>query len=187
MKMMMRFLQLAILFWLALSVSAFADGGEQYRLQQGDAVMISVWGEASLQKEVKVLPDGSVTFPLAGRVEVGGLTTPEAEKQISEKLKKYLPEPQVTVVVTAIEGSRVYILGKVARPGPVPVFGPLTVLQAISIAGGVDKFADQRGVKVIRSGASGQKVMPLDYGKLLEGQELDKNYQLKSGDVIVVP
>ena len=84
------------------SFNTFAD--ENYRLHYGDAVFISVWGEETLQKEVKVLPDGSITFPLAGRVDVENVTTVEAQKRITEKLKVYLNDPQVTVVVTSVEG-----------------------------------------------------------------------------------
>lgn len=176
-----------ILCSLASLNQAMADSAEPYRLHQGDVLMVSVWGEATLQKDVRVLPDGSITFPLAGRVEVGELTTPEAEMRIAEKLKVFLPEPQVTVVVTAIEGNRAYIIGKVLKPGPIPVIGPLTVLQALSMAGGLDKFAEPDAIKVLRPTADGQEVLPVNYNKLIQGQGLDTNFDLKAGDTILVP
>ena len=120
-----------------------AEATQPYRLLQGDSLLISVWGEETLQlKEIKVLPDGSISFPLAGRMDVSGLTTSEVESLVSEKLKAFLPDPQVTVIVTGIEGNRVYVVGKVSKPGPILLSSPLSVLQALSLAGLFDKFAD---------------------------------------------
>ena len=164
-----------------------ADSTDIYRLQQGDIVKISVWKEDSLTQEVKVLPDGSITLPLAGRVEVGGLSTPEVEKRIAEKLKKYLPDPVVTVVISAIEGNRAYVLGKVAKPGQLIISGPTTVLQAISVMGGFDKFADEGGIKVIRNKAGGQEIFAVHYKDIISGKDMSTNIQLKAGDTIVVP
>ena len=178
-----------ICLWLThLPLALAGNDGGPYRLHQGDGVLISVWGEASLNKEVRVLPDGSITFPLAGRVDVVSLTTPEVEKRITEKLKAFLPEPQVTVVVTSTEGYRAYILGKVLKPGPIPITGPITVLQALSMAGGLDKFADLGGVKILRVKAdNSQEVLAVHYDRLLQGQDLGSNVMLQSGDTIVVP
>jgi polysaccharide biosynthesis/export protein len=177
-----------VFLWLTHLPVALAENADLYRLHHGDAVQISVWAEASLNKEVRVLPDGSITFPLAGRVEVANLTTPEAEKRITEKLKAFLPEPQVTVVVIATEGTRVYILGKVLKPGPILLTGPMTVLQALSMAGGLDKFANLSSVKILRTKAdNSQEVLAVNYDRLLQGQDLQTNYQLQSGDTILVP
>lgn len=175
-------LSLSLLTFSLLSIAADA-----YRLQQGDAVQVSVWGEEKLLQEVKVLPDGSITFPLAGRVEVVGLSTPEAETLITEKLKKYLPDPQVTVVVHATDGNRFYVVGKVTKPGPVPITGPISALQGLSLAGSFDKFAATDQIKILRTEGKSQKAIPLNYGKLVNGQDLAGNIQLMSGDVILVP
>ena len=168
-------------------VSFSAESNEAYKLNQGDVLQISVWGEESLQKEVRVLPDGSITFPLAGRVEVANATTPEIEKRITEKLKTYLPDPQVTVVISNIEGNRAYIIGKVLRPGAILITGPMTVLQAISLAGGLDRFADSDSIKVLRGSAGAQTVLPVNYDKLIKGQDLSSNVLLNTGDTILVP
>ena len=166
--------------------SVFA--ADSYKLKEGDSLQISVWGEETLQKEVKVLPDGSISFPLAGRVEVVDATSAEVEKRLTEKLKTYLPDPQVTVVVSNIEGNRVFILGKVLKPGPVLMTGPMTVMQALSLAGGLDKFADLGSIKVLRSGGpGGQTVIPVNYNALIRGQNLNSNVLLKTGDTILVP
>lgn len=170
-----------------LELAVAAGNPDIYQLRQGDVVMVSVWREEALQKQVVVLPDGSITFPLVGRVEVGGLSTPEVERRITEKLKKYLPEPVVTVVITAIDGNRAYVLGKVRNPGPLIISGPITVLQAISIVGGLDKFADEGGIKVIRAKPEGQKIFSVNYSDIISGKNMSSNIQLKAGDTIVVP
>ncbi len=159
-----------------------------YQLHQGDKVLVSVWGEDTLKQEVVVLPDSSITLPLAGRVEVGGLSTPEVEQHIAEKLKKYLKDPVVTVVIEGLEGNRAYVTGKVLKPGPLIISGPITVLQAISIANGVDKFANESEIKVIRTKPDGQQeVLPVHYSDIVSGKNMSTNIQLKAGDTIVVP
>ena len=167
------------------SLNAIAD--ENYRLHYGDSVFISVWGEETLQKEVKVLPDGSVTFPLAGRVDVENVTTVEAQKRITEKLKVYLNDPQVTVVVTSVEGNKAYVIGKVLKTGAIPLTGPTTVLQALSMAGGFDKFAELTKIKVLRNVNNKQTVTPVNYERLMQGQNLESNLLLQPGDTILVP
>ena len=164
-----------------------ADNAGSYQLHQGDTVMISVWRQDALQKQVVVLPDGSITLPLVGRIEVAGLSTPEIERRITVKLKEYIPEPVVTVVIVGIDGNRAYVMGKVNKPGPLLISGPLTVLQAISIAGGFDKFADEGGIKVIRTKLEGQEIFPVRYKDIISGKDMSTNIQLKVGDTIVVP
>lgn len=184
---MMRLISLAVLFQALFLLASVANADAAYKLRPGDTVEISVWGEEKLPKETKVLPDGSITYPLAGRVEVAGLTTPEVEKRVAEKLKTYIPDPQVSVVISKIEGNRAYVLGKVIKPGPVEMTGPMTVLEALSISGGFDKFAELSGIKVLRNTPQGQKVIQVPYDRLIRGQDLDKNIQLMAGDTILVP
>ena len=168
-------------------VAVAADNLDVYRLHQGDKVLISVWREETLQKEVVVLPDGSITFPLIGRVEVVGLSTPEVEQSITAKLKKYIPDPIVTVVIAGIEGNRAFVMGKVMRPGPLVLNGPTSVLQAISMAGGFDKFADESSIKVIRTKPDGQEILPVSYKDIISGRNISTNILLKAGDTLVVP
>jgi len=180
-----------IIFFALLSLNAgaalAADKPDIYQLHQGDKLMISVWREDTLQKEVVVLPDGSVTFPLIGRVEVAGLSTPEVEQSITAKLKKYIPEPIVSVVIIGIEGNRAYVTGKVMHPGALIINGPTTVLQAISLVGGFDKFADESSIKVIRAKADGQEILPVNYKDIVSGKNVSTNIQLRAGDTLVVP
>lgn len=176
----------AILITCFLSISA-AFAADTYLLKEGDSLNISVWGEETLQKEAIVLPDGSITFPLAGRVDVVNASAGEVEKRITEKLKTYLPDPQVTVVVSSIKGNQIFILGKVVKPGPVLMTGPMTVMQALSLAGGFNKFADLDAIKVLRNGKGGQVAIPVNYNKLIKGQNLKSNLLLTAGDTILVP
>jgi len=167
--------------------SVYGSDVEPYQLKEGDMIDISVWDEDSLQKEVRILPDGSITFPLIGRLEVKGLSSTDIELQISNKLKEYIPDPEVTVMVTNTDGNRIYVLGKVNTPGPILMAGPMTVLQALSFSGGLDKFAAPEKIKIIRKSASGQKILPVNYRKLLEGVSLEENYSLQADDTILVP
>ncbi|MDX1365997.1 polysaccharide biosynthesis/export family protein [Pseudomonas sp.] len=185
---MLRFL---LLTFCTLAVScgfATADQKtEPYLLSPGDVVLVSVWREESLQLEVRVLPDGSITFPLAGRVEVAGLDTTTAAQNISAQLEEYLPDPSVSVVVTGIEGNLVYVLGKVTKPGPMVMTGPTSVLQALSVSGGLDKFADTDAIKVVRRNGKAQEILPIHYSHLISGRDMATNIQLQAGDTLVVP
>lgn len=165
-----------------LAYSQAFDAG-QYKVRQGDVLDVSVWGDDTLVKVVHVLPDGSISFPLAGYILVAGFSPSEIEQNITKKLKKYLPDPEVTVIVQSTAGNRVYILGKVNTPGAIPLQGPLTILQALSISGGLDRFADLDEIKILR----GQKVLDVHYSDLIRGQNLKSNYTLQADDTILVP
>lgn len=183
---------MGLVFWAMLAGSFSAAHASQptaaYTLRHGDVVNISVWREDVLRGEVRVLPDGSITFPLAGRVEVAGLTTVQAQERIAERLNQYIPDAVVSVVVTGIDGSRVYVIGRVQRPGPVLLSSPnTTVLQVLSEAGGLDRFADGNAIRVLRDTAQGPEVLPVRYNDLMRGAELNSNIRLQPGDTILVP
>jgi len=181
---MERLLKSVLCVLFAWSGAAAADqAAPTYLLSPGDKVMVSVWQEDTLRQETVVLPDGSITFPLAGRVDVAGLEATAVAKKIETALKPYLVQPNVSVVVTSTAGNLVYVQGKVIKPGPVPMAGPTAVLQALSMSGGMDKFADESAIKVIR----GQKVMPVRYKDLVSGRDMSTNFQLQAGDTLVVP
>lgn len=179
---------LLLLLLVVAGAPVWAQATPPYKLRHGDALTVSVWREEALNMEVRVLPDGSITFPLAGRVEVVGLTTPQAEELITRKIKTYIPEAVVTVTVTGIDGNRVYVLGKVAEPGPVPLISPFTtVLQVLSQAGGLDRFADGNAIRVLRQSGSGAAVLPVRYNDLIRGDAIETNVVLQPGDTILVP
>lgn len=175
------------LIGMASELAVASDNPDIYRLHQGDSVLVSVWRQDTLQKQVVVLPDGSITLPLVGRIEVVGLSTPEVESSIAGKLKLYFPDPVVTVVIAGIDGNRAYVMGKVNKPGSLIISGPTTVLQAISVVGGFDKFADEDGIKVIRTKPGGQEIVSIHYKDIISGKDMSTNIQLRSGDTIVVP
>jgi len=161
---------------------------QAYALRHGDTLLVSVWREEALQKEVRVLPDGSITFPLAGRIDVAGLSSTEVEKRVADKLKAYIPDPVVSVVITELGGNQVYVLGKVLKPGPIQLSSrDSTVLHVLSQAGGLDKFADGGGVRVLRDGPQGTQVLSVNYDRLIKGDSLSSNIRLQAGDTILVP
>lgn len=163
------------------------SGKPPYRLKEGDMLEVSVWLEDSLRKELRVLPDGGITFPLVGRVEVAGLTTGEVERKIAEKLIPFLSDPVVNVVISNIAGNRIYVIGNVARPGPVILDVPMTVLQVLSLAGGLGRFADEDAIRVLRPNDGGVETLPVRYGDLIKARDLTTNVQLRAGDTLLVP
>lgn len=163
------------------------DRNSTYLLSPGDKLMISVWQEETLRQETTVLPDGSITFPLAGRVDVAGLDVTSVAQKVKVKLEPFLAEPNVSVVITSTAGNLVYVQGKVIKPGPVQMEGPTAVLQALSMSGGLDKFADEGDIKVIRRNGDSQKVLPVRYKDLVSGRDMSTNFQLQAGDTLIVP
>ena len=160
-----------------------AEDTSHYKIRQGDVLDVSVWGDVTLAKVIRVLPDGRISFPLAGHVSVAGLSSSEIEASITKKLKTYLPDPEVTVIIQSTDGNKVYILGKVNTPGAIPLQGPMTILQALSISGGFDRFADLDEIKIIRN----KKVLEVHYNDLIRGKNLGSNYILQADDTILVP
>jgi len=180
-------LLVAPFLFASLSLPAAADDSV-YRLKPGDTVAVSVWREEVLDRELTVLPDGSITFPLAGRIEVEGLSTPEVEKLVSEALAEYLAEPVVTVGVLAVGGNRVYLVGKIANPGPVILSAPTTIAQILSVIGAFDRFADEDEIKILRGIGENATYIHFDYDDLIDGENPQgASMLLQAGDVIIVP
>src|SRR5215472_17491857 len=117
-----------------------------------------VWKEQELQSEVLVRPDGGLSFPLAGDIEAAGHTVIEIRDALHARLLKYIPDPVITVAVKAANGSRIFVVGKVARPGDFPLIRPLDVMQALSLAGGTTPFADVDGIRVLRREPGGRQI-----------------------------
>lgn len=183
----MRLLTL-ILLPLLSGLPAWALAEEEgYRLNPGDQLSVSVWREEALQQELRVLPDGSISFPLVGRVAVAGMSADEVSAEIARRLEQYIPEPSVSVVVGGIDGNVVYVLGKVLKPGPVVMTGQLSVLQVLSLAGGLDKFADDDAIKVIRNRGGKQETLPVAYADLIAARDMSTNIRLQAGDTLVIP
>ena len=161
---------------------------DSYKLRPGDIVAVSVWQEPGLEQLVLVRPDGGISFPLAGDLQAAGLTVGGLSLTLKEKLKKYISDPVVTVTLQEIPGNRVYILGRVNKPGDFPlVTRDITVMQALAMAGGLTPFADEKKIKVLRTVDGTQRPIAFDYNKVRRGLSLEQNIVLQAGDVIVVP
>lgn len=171
----------------AAEITSAAPAKPPYLLKEGDVLDVSVWQEENLHKELRVLPDGSITFPLVGRVEVAGFTSGDVEKKVAEKLKPYLADPVVNVVIGGINGNRIYVIGNVVKPGPVILDVPMSVLQVLSLAGGLGRFADENAIKVLRENAGGTEILPVRYSDLIKAKDLSTNVQLRAGDTLLVP
>ena len=140
-----------------------------------------------MQLEVLVRPDGEITFPLAGEINAGGLTTKALSDELVKKLKKYIPHPSVTVSVLQSVSNKIYVIGKVNRPGEFTATGYMDVLQALTMAGGLTPYADSDDIKIIRRTKTGTKMKLFDYDEVISGERLDMNIILKAGDTVVVP
>ena len=158
-----------------------------YRVGAEDVLEISVWREDTLKKEALVMPDGGISYPLIGDVQAAGRTVREIREEITKRLDKYIPDPVVSVTVLKTGSQRIYVLGKVGKPGEFPVGRYVDVLQALSMAGGLTPFADSSNIRIMRRDGDRQVVLPFEYGAVVRGQKLDDNIQLRSGDVVVVP
>jgi polysaccharide export outer membrane protein len=153
-----------------------------YIIGAEDVLLISVWKEPDLTNTLPVRADGMISLPLLNDVQAAGLTPMQLADSITEKLKKYISDPHVTVVVTQMNSKRIYVTGEVVHPGAMNLLPDMTVLQALSSAG-FTQFANTKGIYVLR----GQRKIPVNYKKLIKGEGMDQNVTLKPGDTIVVP
>jgi polysaccharide export outer membrane protein len=168
-----------------LPKAATTDPG--YVIGADDVLFVSVWKEPDVSGTVTVRPDGRISVPLLKDVDAAGLTPVQLSMAITEKLRKYIAEPQVTVIVTTINSRRVHIVGEVNRAGTFPMLPDMTVLQALSAAGGFTQFADVKKIYVLRIENGVQKKFPFNYREVLKGNRLEQNIKLKPNDMIVVP
>ena len=158
-----------------------------YRVGPEDVLEVSVWREEALKKEVLVRPDGGMSYPLVGEVQAAGKTVLQIGQEIAKRLERYIPDAVVSVAILKIGSQRVYVIGKVNKPGEFPIGRYVDVLQALSMAGGLTPFADSNDIRVMRREGDRQVVLPFEYGRVVRGQKLEQNIQLRGGDVVVVP
>lgn len=181
----------AAALWLVLlfaaATPALAADPEPYRIQPGDVLVVSVWKEQDLQSEVLVRPDGGLSFPLVGDLQASGRTVDELRTTVDERLRKFIPDPSVTIAVKHIGGNRVYVIGKVNRPGEFPFSQPIDVMQALSLAGGATSFAALDEIQILRREHGRQTALRFRYSEVEVGRKLEQNILLKSGDTVVVP
>ncbi|NPV04860.1 MAG: polysaccharide export protein [Syntrophaceae bacterium] len=161
--------------------------GPDYLIGPGDILEISVWKEEALTKQVVVLPDGKISFPLIGEVQAAGRTLADLKKELAAKLAKYAPKEEVNLEVKQVNSMLIYVIGRVNQPGRFALNTNVTVLQALSIAGGLNAFAKRNQIKIFRQEAGGTQILPFSYDEVTEGEKLRQNVILKRGDVVVVP
>lgn len=167
-----------------MDVSAY---DKPYTVQPGDVLDVSVWREEDLQRPVLVRPDGGISFPLVGELNAKGMSVAEIDDEITKRLAKYIPEPEVNVSVQQVVGNAVYVVGKVNQPGQIVAARPLDVMQVLGIAGGLNRFADSDNIKILRRQGGRQQAIRFDYDAIEQGENLEQNILLEPGDVVVVP
>src|SRR4051812_26034560 len=167
------------------AVSAQASAGstqphnDSFVIGNDDVLAINVWKEPEVSRSVPVRSDGRISLPLVGEVEAAGRTPLKLEQDIASKLKNYISEPEVTVIVQQINSQKINILGMVAKPGAYPLTGSATVLDAIALAGGFRDFAKKKSIYVLRQNADGtQTKLPFNYKDVIKGQNLKQNVKL---------
>ena len=158
-----------------------------YQIGPEDMLEISVWKEEGLKKEVLVRPDGGITFPLAGDMQAAGKTAKQLQQEITQRLDKFISEPVVSVAVLKVVGTRIYVIGRVNKPGEFVAGRYVDVLQGLAMAGGLTPFAAENDIKVLRKENGKDLVFPFRYSEVKKGSNLDQNIILKGGDVVVVP
>lgn len=165
-----------------------APPGDYYVIGPEDILEITVWKQTELSGRVPVRPDGKISMPLIGEVEAAGLTPPKLADVITEKLKTYVTKPQVNVMVQEVKSQFVNIVGEVGKPGRYELTQPMTILDAITNAGGPTPFAKLKRIYVLRPQASGaQQTLFFDYRAVIKGRKLEENIYLRRGDTVVIP
>jgi len=163
-----------------------STGDTTYVIGAEDVLHIAVWKENDLTATEPVRADGKISLPLLNDVQASGLTPMQLADSLTEKLKKFVADPRVTVVVTAINSKRIYLLGEVSHTGAMPMSPNMTVMQALASAG-INQFANTKKIYVLRSENGKKEKFPVNYRKLIKGQDIDHDYTLQPGDTIVVP
>jgi polysaccharide export outer membrane protein len=193
------------LICVAMAAPAYAQGGtgnassagaetsatkphdDSFVIGNDDVLAINVWKEPDISRSIPVRSDGKISLPLVGEVQAAGLTPMKLEKDIAGKLKNYISEPEVTVIVQQVNSQKFNILGQVARPGSYGIANSTTVLDAIALAGGFRDFAKKKSIYVLRQGGSGESRIPFNYKDVSQGKNMSQNIKLQPGDTIIVP
>ncbi len=203
----MNFIRIKQLVWLLLGLALMAGLGcapqmnttveaqaaaaqvveDKYQLGPEDVIEVSVWKEPDLTKQLAVRPDGKISYPLIGEVQVAGKTVKQVREEISKRLEKFVTDAQVTVILLKTQNYKIYVVGKVNKPGEFVVGRPANVMQALAMAGGLTPFASPGKIIVIRRSGNNEQTFPFDYKSVAKGEFLDQNITLLPGDVVVVP
>lgn len=158
-----------------------------YVIGADDQLSVVFWGDKDMSGDVVVRPDGKISLPLLNEVQAAGLTPDQLRAQLVTAASKYIEEPNVTVVVKAIRSRNVFITGNVTKPGTYPLDANMTVLQLISVAGGLQEYADSKHIVVIRKEGGRQQYFHFNYKDVLRQKNPQQNIVLRPGDTVVVP
>jgi polysaccharide export outer membrane protein len=158
-----------------------------YSISPEDVLTVDVWKEPEISRTVPVRRDGKISLPLLNDLQAAGLTPTQLGSEIVEKLRATIVHPQVTVIVAQMGSLRIYILGQVTRGGAYPLVPDMTVMQALSIAGGFTPYAKVKKIYVMRKEKGSDKIFAVNYKEVISGRKTAQNIQLKPGDTIVVP
>lgn len=165
---------------------AAAGASADYVIGSEDTLHVSVWKEPDLTATLPVRPDGKISLPLLNDVQAAGLTPMQLATDLTTRLKKYVADPQVTVVVTQMNSQKVFLLGEVLHTGAVPLIPNMTVLQVLATAG-FTQFANTKGIYVLRTENGKQEKLPFNYKAVVKGEHMEQNILLKPADTVVVP
>jgi polysaccharide export outer membrane protein len=171
----------------AADASAAKPHDATFVIGNDDVLAINVWKEPDISRSIPVRSDGKISLPLVGEVQAAGQTPLALEKEIASKLKNYISEPEVTVIVQQVNSQKFNILGQVARPGAYVIANSPTVLDAIALAGGFRDFAKQKSIYVLRQGPDGESRLPFNYKEVVHGKNMAQNIKLQPRDTIIVP
>jgi len=171
----------------AANIPAAKPHDNSFVIGNDDVLAINVWKEPDISRSIPVRSDGKISLPLVGEVQAAGLTPLKLETDIAIKLKNYIAEPEVTVMVQQVNSQKFNILGQVARPGSYVIANSPTVLDAIALAGGFRDFAKQKSIYVLRQGSGGESRIKFNYKDVSQGKNMEQNIKLQPGDTIIVP
>jgi polysaccharide export outer membrane protein len=158
-----------------------------YVIGPEDVLSVVYWRDKDMTGDVSVRPDGKISLPLLNDVQAAGLTPAQLRDRLVEASKQYFEDPSVTVVVKQMNSHKVFITGEVSKPGPYPLVGPTTVLQLISIAGGLREYAESKNIIIVRTENGRPVTYPFNYKDVVSRKNLRQNIELKSGDTVIVP
>ena len=160
---------------------------ETYRIGVDDLIKVSVWRNPELDATVPVRPDGKISLPLINEVMAAGLTPEQLRQKLSEQAQRFVEDPNVTVVVKTINSRRVFVIGEVMKPGPYSLMAPTTVLQLISMTGGLQEYADSKNITIMRTENGKPVTYRFNYKDVVKQRNPKQNIELKPGDTIVIP
>jgi polysaccharide biosynthesis/export protein len=163
------------------------SSSSHYLIGPNDVLNIFVWKETDLTRDVTVMPDGMITYPLVGEIDAAGQTVTDLKEKITEKLKNFISSPEVTVIVRESRSQQIYTIGKITRPGQLQLAPSMTVLQALSAAGGCTEWADTKNIMIVRRFNGKETMFRFNYQDVISGKDLKQNILLEPNDTIVVP